>query len=225
MHTPDSNVKTAPIPVSEIRALREAISPARLRTYLRLAHHNSRRALDRYAANTRAGAALYPMLQTNEVVLRNAIDRALASQFGGGWPYAVGFLRSLPRGERSAFEASVRRVEKTIGVPRATTGDVVAAQTYWFWVMLLNARFEQRIWSRELQRVFPHAPPQVDRAVLHSRADSLRRLRNRIAHHEPLLGHDLRGAHRRAAGMIRWVCPVTATWAEARWPPPSQAPR
>jgi hypothetical protein len=65
----------------------------------------------------------------------------------------------------------------------------------------------------------------VDRAVLHGQADSLRRLRNRIAHHEPLLDVDVGGAYRRAAAMVRWISPEKAAWAESRWFPPAQAPR
>lgn len=199
--------------------LREAISSPRLRTYLRAAHHNSRSALELYAWNIRAGAALYPILQVNEVTLRNAVNRALTSQFGARWPYSEGFSRSLPRGERAAFLSGRSRLERKLTVTRVSTGDVVAAQSYWFWVMLLNSRFEARIWSRELTRSFPHAPPPVDRAALHSAADSIRRLRNRIAHHEPLLAHDLRGAHRRASSMVAWISPEKAAWARAHWPP------
>jgi hypothetical protein len=223
MHTPDPVVKPLllqPITARETIALRDAISPARLTTYLRHAHRNMRLALELYAWNVRAGASLYPILQMNEIALRNAVARALSSQFGVTWPYSQGFLRSLPGRDRTAFETGLRKVERTLGVARATTGDVVAAQTYWFWVNLLTSRFEQRIWSREFRRAFPFAPRGVDRGVVHRQADSLRRLRNRIAHHEPLLDHDLAGAFRRAAGMVRWISPAKATWAESRWPIP-----
>jgi hypothetical protein len=228
MHAPDSAVKSGRHPALTARealALRDAISPSRLTTYLRRAHRNVRLALDLYEWNVTVGAALYPILQTNEVTLRNAVERALSSQFGGAWPYAPGFLRSLPERDRAVFEAGVRRVERTLGVARAATGDVVANQTYWFWVNLLTSRFEQRIWSREFGRAFPYAPRGVDRAVLHGQADSLRRLRNRIAHHEPLLDVDVGGAYRRAAAMVRWISPEKAAWAESRWFPPAQAPR
>lgn len=207
-----------PNTASDIAELREAISRARLTTYVSRSHGNVRRALDLYAWNIRAAAALYPILQVNEITLRNAVNRALEAQFGPQWPYSGGFLRTLRTLDRDAFEAARVKLERNLRVARATTGDVVAAQTYWFWVMLLTSRFENRIWKREFAASFPHAPAQIDRAVVHARADSLRVLRNRIAHYEPLLNYDLLGAYQRAAAMVRWISPAQATWVALRWP-------
>lgn len=165
-----------------------------------------------------AAANLYPLLQVNEIALRNAIDRALVSQFGLQWPYSTGFLRTLPRQERDTFERTRTRLERSLKVTQASTGDIVAAQTYGFWVSLLTSRFQDRIWRQEFARSFPCAPVQVDRAVVHDRAEELRRLRNRIAHHEPLLNHDLLGVYQRAASMVRWISPVMWQWAGVRWP-------
>jgi hypothetical protein len=209
-----------PLRAADLAALTEAFSQARLSTYLRRTHGNARRALDLYAWNVRAGAALYPILQMNEIALRNAINRGLVSQFGADWPYSQGFLRSLPRPERETFERARRKLENSLKTTRVSTGDVVAAQTYWFWVMLLNARFEQRIWSREFAASFPFAPPRIDRELVYDRADAIRRMRNRIAHWEPLLDYDVRGAYQRAISMVRWISPATAAWAAARWPLP-----
>lgn len=158
----------------------------------------------------------------NEVALRNAVNRALVSQFGAEWPYASGFLRSLPGLERSTFEKCVRKLEGSLRKPRVSTGDVVAAQTYWFWVFLLTSRFDQRIWSREFASSFPAAPSRIDREIVHARADTIRRLRNRIAQWEPLLDVDLAGACQRAASVVRWISPNTAAWMAGRWPLPPE---
>lgn len=208
-----------PATAADLHALRDAISPARLGTYLKRTHYNARRALDLYAWNIRAGAALYPVLQVNEVALRNAVNRGLESQFGPRWPYSQGFLRSLPSQDRALFLKERGKVERRLGIPQVSTGDVVAAQTYWFWVMMLTSRFENRIWKREFTSSFPHAPASVTRDVVHSRADTIRKLRNRIAHHEPLMEFDLLGAYHRALAMVRWVSPTTAAWTTQRWPP------
>ena len=207
-----------PATAAELRALQNALSPARLTTYIRRAHGNARRALDLYAWNVNAGTALYPILQVNEIALRNAVERALAAQFGVQWPYSTGFLRTLPKSEKETFERGRGRLERGLRVPRVPTGDIVAAQTYGFWVMLLTSRFQHRIWDQEFTRSFASAPPQVDRSVVHDRADEIRRLRNRIAHHEPLLNHDLLGAHQRTASMVRWISPALSHWATTRWP-------
>lgn len=207
----------ASLTVRDIDALREAISPARLATYVRHAQGNVRRALRLYAWNVRAAQVLFAMLNANEIALRNAVSRALESQFGPDWPYAQGFLRTLPRHERDGFERVLRKLEKTKGVARASTCDVVSAQTYYFWVAMLTSRYEQRVWQAEFTRSFPSAPANVDRAVVHGRAEAIRLLRNRIAHHEPLLMIDVAGAYRRALSMVHWISPPKATWASAQW--------
>jgi hypothetical protein len=205
--------------VGDINALRDAISPARLGTYLKSSHGNLRRAFDLYAWNVQASAALYPILQVNEIALRNAVNRAIVSQFGPHWPYSQGFLRNLHKNERETFEKGRTKLEAKLRAGRVSTDHVVASQTYWFWVMLLTSRFENRIWKREFTISFPSAPPRIDRGVVHERADSIRVLRNRIAHYEPLLDYDLAGTYQRVAAMVRWISPANATWATLRWPP------
>jgi hypothetical protein len=221
----DPEAFCAPLTAAQVAEVRSAISPPRFERCLRRAQRNSRRALELYAWNIRAAASLYPVLQVNEVALRNAVDGALAAAFGGGWPYAPAFLRALPGRERDAFERDRAALERRLGRRPAADGDVVAAQTYWFWVFLLTQRFEDRLWRRGFAAAFPHAPPHVTREVLHLRADALRRLRNRIAHHEPLLDVDVRGAHARALAIVRWISPGKAAWAHERWPSPPLHPR
>ena len=210
-----------PATAVEIHALRIAISPERLGTYVRRAHGNMRRALDLYAWNCRAGAALLPVLHANEVTLRNAVHRALTAQFGAEWPYSGGFRRALPRSNQRDFLRDVSSMERKLRRSPVAAADIVAAQNYWFWVNLLTSRFEARIWAREFRTAFPAASLHVTRDVVHARADALRRLRNRIAHHEPLLDHDLHGAYHRALAIVRWVSPTKAQWVEQQWPAPT----
>jgi hypothetical protein len=167
----------------------------------------------------RAAAALLPVLQANEVALRNAVNAALASQFGEAWPYSQGFLRALPKHDSATFLRERARVEKRIGVREVSTGDVVASQTYWYWVAMMTSRYEDRVWSREFRRCFPHTPRGVTRQVVHDRAETIRKLRNRIAHHEPLLAFDLLGSYNRAVAIVRWISPAKAAWVQREWPP------
>lgn len=131
---------------AQIRTLRHAISAPRFSTYLRYAHRNSRRALELYVWNIRAGAMLFPILQINEIALRNAVNDSLVSAFGAQWPYSAGFLRALPAAERATFLTARQKLERKLRIQQTSTGDVVAAQTYWFWVSMLTRRFHARIW-------------------------------------------------------------------------------
>ena len=55
--------------------------------------------------------------------------------------------------ERTTFERCLRTLEANLRKPRVSTGDVVAAQTCWFWVTLLTSRVEQRISPDVLARL------------------------------------------------------------------------
>jgi len=189
-----------------------AISPARFSTYERLADHDGRRAVALYLWNARVAEAFYFPLQTNEVLLRNAIASTLNRIYGCNWPFNASFQKSLPDKLRGIF---ITALSPRVGRPSqcgVTVGDVIAALSYGFWVALLTARHETRIWGPHFRSAFPWAPVQVGRALVHREADHLRDLRNRIAHHEPIIQRDLATDYERTMGIIQWICPVTTSW-------------
>jgi hypothetical protein len=52
------------------------------------------------------------------------------------------------------------------------------------------------------------------RREIHEPLKRLNRLRNRIAHHEPIHQRDLRRDHNDVMRVIAAICPVTAGWVE-----------
>lgn len=67
-------------------------------------------------------------------------------------------------------------------------GRVVAELALGFWWSLLGDEYNRRLWQPCLQYAFDGS---VRRRQLHLALDELRRLRNRIAHHEPIHTRDL----------------------------------
>jgi hypothetical protein len=67
-------------------------------------------------------------------------------------------------------------------------GKVVAELMLGFWWSLLSDEYNRRLWQPCLQFSFDGP---VRRTRLHAELDELRRLRNRIAHHEPIHRRDL----------------------------------
>lgn len=195
-----------------LRALVAAIFPARFSTYERLSNFDNRRAVTLYLWNARIAEAFYFPLQTNEVLLRNAVTKALAQVYGSRWPFSAGFQKSLPDKLRGIFLGTLTPLVSRIGQDRVTTGDVIAALTYGFWVALLTTRHQTRIWTPYFLLSFPGAPAEIARDLVHKEADRLRDLRNRIAHHEPIIRRDLASDFQRTIDIISWVCPETASW-------------
>ena len=62
--------------------LEASFSPERLRTYLRAAKGDRKRALQLYTWNTKISAAFYGPLQGLEIALRNAIHQQLTRCYG-----------------------------------------------------------------------------------------------------------------------------------------------
>lgn len=95
------------------------------------------------------------------------------------------------------------------------TPEIIASLRFAFWQQLFTRRFEGAIWTRGLKIALPHAPQtalSVVRANIHADLDRIRHLRNRIAHHEPILERDI-GADLAAIGrLIHARCPHTLGW-------------
>jgi len=84
-----------------------------------------------------------------------------------------------------------------------------------FWQQLFTCRFDSTLWIPALGAVLRHAPsahPSVIRKAFHADIGRIRHLRNRIAHHEPILERDI-GADLAAIGrLIHARCPHTLGW-------------
>ena len=131
-----------------------------------------------------------------EVALRNAIHRRLAERYGEAWydnPDA-GLDRGAVERIASARMVSARDGHDE-GPPR-----IVAALSFGFWVSLLGpggrvaagrkANYEMTLWRPALRGAFVHCA-RLTRKEAHRPLNSLRTLRNRIAHHEPVFARDL----------------------------------
>lgn len=172
------------------------------------------RALALYRWNGQVAAAMLFPLNMLEVVLRNAIADALASTYGPSWPLSRQLLISLPNpqhrySQRKDLEAITARYPNN-------TGQVIAELAFVFWVEMLNTRHDGRIWEHHLRPQFPHAPARLTvqdaRRRLHAMAEEGRRLRNRIAHHEPIFPRNLAADYETIHTLIAWRSPVAAAW-------------
>lgn len=107
----------------------------------------------------------------------------------------------------------------SVAVP---AGKIVAELRFAFWVSLLTSAHQQRIWEKHLAAAFPYLPGAsgnpaeiaAARQLLHDEVDAIRRFRNRVAHHEPILRVPLQDEMRRLVRVIGWQSPVTAGWLE-----------
>jgi len=63
---------------------------------------------------------------------------------------------------------------------------IIAELTFGFWVMLLNSEYELTLW-KGLRLAFPNMPKsQRKRKIVSAPCNALRKLRNRVFHHESI---------------------------------------
>lgn len=107
----------------------------------------------------------------------------------------------LTQAERRALDSFVNLDERAVPLSHevrskgrqnfieVSSGQLVAQLTLFFWKRLFSADYEDTLWKRRLRRLFPNKA--VTRAMVASHLEVLYQARNRIAHHEPVLGSRL----------------------------------
>ena len=193
-------------------AVRLALSPPRLSTYLHALRDRPPsldRALELYVWNAQLSAALMTPISVCEVVIRNAVDDGLTALHGVNWPWHHGFFLSLPLEGRKSLDAARNKPAST------STGKVIAELNFGFWEYMFTAPFDAALWTPHLARVLPNLPTMpVNMGRRHVRDElfKLRRLRNRIAHHEPLLTLNVQQTMNEIEALIALRCQDTAAW-------------
>lgn len=194
-----------------IANLESSHSPERLATYYDFAGGDKELALRLYAWNNALSQALYVPLQGLEVTLRNALGAQLRAAYGSQWfelNPGPPLMYPLPEMLLSARKELGKR-----GIV-ADHGRVIAELNWGFWTGILAKRYEE-LWRAHLRKAFS-APGALTRNAVYVPLDDLRRLRNRIAHHEPIFGRNIAADHRAILDLIALISPVTADWVESQ---------
>ncbi len=203
-----------PFTPDEEHHLPNVLSAPRFATYLRATGNDRTQALSLYHWNLQISAAFLVPLHVLEVTLRNAIVEAIENVHGGTWPWTQGFIRSLKSPPPPAY--SPKRDLLLCAEHQQTAGKVVAELKFVFWERMLTKSHQSRIWETQFFHVFPDAPRGVAsarrRSELRTDIEEIRKLRNRIAHHEPIFPRALNEDFGRIMRCIHWRCETTARW-------------
>jgi hypothetical protein len=189
------------------------LSVPRFAVYLAAAGQDRGQAAALYEWNAMVAAAFHHDLAHLEVALRNAYDRALSRNTRPGQPHWVFEpVRHFPRqmqkaanGKRfdanetsrqliaDAVKNATPKVSTTNGPPpQPAAGKVIAELSFGFWRYLTSRRQHDPLWVPYLHRAFRSG---TSRQEVDGQIGRLHGLRNRIAHHEPLLSVDLASRH------------------------------
>jgi hypothetical protein len=203
--------------IDTVAAIKDALSSSRIGTYEAAAGNggpDDPSAVALYAWNAQVSAYLLMPLHICEVVVRNAAAAAIEAIHGPDWPWNLGFLASLP----PRYPGIYSPLDDLQKVSRAqpTTGKVIPELKFAFWENMFTVTHDARIWQTEILRVFPHHPQGETFFQLRGRINadllSIRRLRNRIAHHEPIFTRNLASDFARIRGLVALRSADVASW-------------
>ncbi|MFJ9447173.1 Abi family protein [Kitasatospora sp. NPDC101235] len=188
----------------QLGPLTELVSGPRLAPYLAQTS-TKQQAMALYLWNIQVTGACAETIALAEVVLRNAMSDQLAAAYGPQWytkaelfdDRTVKDIRSAWNGISLAKDpATGRPLDKTVA--NVPAGKVVANTMLGCWINLLDrggtrgegpmkkrVDYDSTLWRKALYRAFPHSNGK--RATVHETASRMRALRNRAAHHEPLI--------------------------------------
>ncbi len=177
--------------------------------YVRAAGHDQSRALALYIWNAELSAALFPLIQTFEVTLRNRMQSALSSTYGRTWHQNAQFLNRADKYHVNALTDCLNRLHR---MKKPTDIDqIVSNLSFGFWASLLESRYYNMLWKKNLSGSFPNFKLHK-LSLLHDRTVTMRDLRNRIFHHEPIFQRNISQDHHDILEAIDWMCVDTAAW-------------
>lgn len=194
----------------DVTALTRLLSAGRLATYTEACGGDREKALRLYAWNVAVASAFWGGVNVLEVAVRNVIHAEL-TRLAGREDWWTGSLRLHPfEQQRIADAISTARRAKGDGVK---PGHVVAELSFGFWTGLLANRYHQRLWVPALSQAFPCLTGR--RRELHRKQETLRKLRNRVAHHEPIFGRELAADHDRLVSVLSAISPAAVVWVQS----------
>jgi hypothetical protein len=196
---------------TDLDALLRAFSPGRMEPYVRFSGGLLEPAFRLYAWNVEVSSAFAGPLHCLEIVLRNAMHRALSAYFSkeDWWNHSRILLHKTAIQSIDAANDKLRRLAKGVTADR-----MVAELSLGFWVALLGKglNYETRLWRPALRSAFPLYTGQ--RAALHEELETVRRLRNRISHLEPIHRRHHLADHRKILRIVGYVSPEAVSFIE-----------
>lgn len=187
--------------------IKNALSHPRLATYEKYTQ-NTEQALSLYQWNLQISSALFECLAVCEVVIRNAVANAMQAEHGADWAFNVRFVRSMQQNRRNEL----------LNARQETTEQTICELPFVFWQGFFTVRFDDEIWKKHWAVALPnakHADLQAMRTEVFENLEKIRKLRNRIAHHEPIFNRNPQGDYKRIIKIISYCSQDTADWVKS----------
>ena len=175
------------------KEIEDIFSAKRMQKYVLACGGDTRRAMTLYRYNLKLSQEMFTLVSCFEVALRNRIDKQMVAHLGNDW------LRDaiLPNGVLY-YDRRVENTRKIIekaynGLMREgnySHSKLLSEMEFGVWkYMFSNAAYA--LMGQRLLHIFPNKPRssrqhRYDNTYIFQELDYINKLRNRIAHHEPI---------------------------------------
>lgn len=168
------------------------VSKKRISRYLNACGGNVRKAKTLYRYNLKLSQEMFAVISYYEVALRNTIDRLLSNLFGPDWmrdsvsPGGI-FDNQKYAGTAKIIKKAYTELQKA---GNYSPSKMLSSMEFGVWKYMFSAK-EYLATGRVLLEAFPQKPKsskqqQYNNLYIFNELDAINRLRNRIAHHEPI---------------------------------------
>lgn len=195
-------------------AVEKAIQEQRLVRYLPAAGGDKKAAFQFYMWNCALCQSFFYPLHFAEISVRNAIHKALLARLGDQWFDHATFRKILD-------PKYVRELSDAVGDENAQHGaamtphHVVSGLSFGFWEHLMTKRFERLLWKYGIVHNFPKAPMGTTYLEVRERIETVRRWRNRIAHHQAIFDKNPTTKYQETIELLGWICADTSQWVQS----------
>jgi hypothetical protein len=188
--------------------LERLFSKSRLDTYYRIFPNDKEKAISYYQLNIQISEALYPLLSSFEIVLRNSIHNSCSIHFKSeNWFEQIKYPELID--QINIAKSKIALSNKAYSIDK-----LVSELTLGFWTMLFNKKYAKDFW-KPLMFVFPMiSKEQKQRSLIAYKLNNTRKFRNRIFHFEPIC-NDLKMLslnYQTILELLKWINTDIVKW-------------
>ena len=201
-------IATMDIKVPLYPAFEDTLSSDRFSTYLGWSNGDRDRAIHLYTLNTKISESLCTPLHMLEVALRNRVHQVMSACHGPTW-YDQEAHQANPVQAGMLLKA---RQDMVDAKKEEASGRMIAALTFGYWTAMFGKEYED-LWQTTLKDIARREDGKgLTRKAFSKPLAPIRTLRNRIAHHEPILYWTLPKHYEAVLQLTAWLSPVAAEW-------------
>lgn len=184
------------------------ISQERLTKYTTAAGGDTEFALELYGWNIQISEAFFPILSAAEVCLRNTVSARVIKKYGYQWWESDQFHLLIGKRGKGIVRRARTKLEKE-GV--VTSGRMIAELTFGFWVSMLQVKKVPVLWE-PFHTHFSDLPATVSYDDFFTRCEEVKKFRNRIFHHEPIIKLDILREYGKILELTKWISADKGEW-------------